>query len=501
MLSLTACLGLLCAFFLPASSYQRTLADDGIDVACEYKNCSGHGTCKLGMCSCFDGWQPTQAGDDCEAMNNCDVQKATYGSQCSGKGLCAETSLNYPAIKAANGERKAKCTCSHSSIWGERCQWSRSPTQAAIRYEGSLVSPKDSNNAAFGDRFIVKGGKRLLVTAGNCFVAKNFLPVFLSEDEWEQIEASYLPSGAPESGASLSECAERMDFDDGVVALKAGAHPNVGNTLFTPNFDCEDVRKGGSSFDDGASGDYYESAGWCGETAYGQSFTQLSVAGTYDDSATPGYSNPGGNIKDLVNGMSDNDFEELGKDILELRTRSLEGKLAFQVSWPLGGADYLDDSTNNANQELALIWSKWSSFINLDGDEIYFTGNDKFNANSGETATFLDDPRDNVLTDQTQTARLFAKPQKLALRRTQAPTSNPTSSPTKLSERQYPPHSCRSGYTFGSESNPDANHCANALTGKDGMNKFFPCSCDKTNCHKTANIGRPCCFDVALVCK
>lgn len=478
LFSAALCFGLLCVFFTPSSAYTRTLSVDGIDMACEGKNCSGYGTCKNGQCTCFVGWKATVAGDDCEADDNCAVQAQQAGSTCSGKGTCAGDTLNYPAIQGANGLPPAKCTCSHSSISGENCEWERSPSQAAIRYEGSLVTSTTASAS-----YIVREGKRHSVTASDCYAAKQYTPISLDKDEWLQIEDS------GKSGSDIAECADRLFQDDDVIVLEAGAHPNVGNTFYGSTFDCEDVRLGDSSFDDGTSGTYHK-VGWCGDTAIGKSFTQISTAYAYDDTTSPGMNNPGNNVEKFVNGLTDSDFEKLGKQIYQLRERSLGGKLIFQISWPLGGPDFLTDKSNNANQDLALLWSKWSSFMNLEKDEIHFTGNDKFNdaGGSGESADLSGDPRDHTLADTSQAARLFAKPAKLAMRRTEAPTSSPTISPTPLSKRQFPKHTCRGGIAFDS----DKNWCGQ-------KNPNYDCSCDPLNCFKPAS-SYPCCVDVSSIC-
>jgi len=58
------------------------------------KNCSGHGTCSLGFCSCSKGW----GGDDCSTITKCP-------NDCSGHGEC-----NAGVCSCDSGYSKTDCS-------------------------------------------------------------------------------------------------------------------------------------------------------------------------------------------------------------------------------------------------------------------------------------------------------------------------------------------------------------------------------------------------------
>merc|ERR1711871_955409 len=78
----------------------------GETPSCGPKNCSGHGACDDGNCSCLKGWE----GDDCEtpSVKNCPLNCSKHGECSSGKCAC-----DY-------GYRGKGCQvmkCYHGALW------------------------------------------------------------------------------------------------------------------------------------------------------------------------------------------------------------------------------------------------------------------------------------------------------------------------------------------------------------------------------------------------
>lgn len=514
-----------------ASSYTRTLAVDGVDVLCEGKTCSGYGTCSLGQCTCFKGWKASSGGDDCEAEDNCVVDRATFGDECTGNGACSESNLNYPAIKAPNGRPQASCSCEHSSIAGERCGCTRSPNEAPTRFEGSLVGYGNS-------MYVARDGKLVRVRVGGsdriCWVDAMYAPeANLTTDEFKQFDL------ATQNEVFVPECFARAKKSNGdwIVCQIGSDNPECTN-VDVPFRLVQASQASSAMFRVNASGDPSDitfsepvvcdgaATTDCGDTAFSAYQNELFIeyleapgqaARIELTTASRRRRGLGAQGMPSVSGLiygetvgltcGSEAYEKMADEILKMRKTALGGKLAFQVSWPLGGPDYAADPTNNADEELALLWSKWSAFMNVAKDEVIFTGNDQFEVDGGENATFGSDPEDHARSDTTPTARLFASPIHVRRENTAAPTQAPTVPPTPESQGKHPYASCRGGFPIESTN----THC-NAIHNQHPIDNLR-CSC-KVNANEpkacwtyqdltvaaTIRSNYPCCFDAYSVC-